>query len=370
MKRWIKWSGVLTVVLSLGLLFSLVGTFGGSDPAGSCGNDSDIPAIDNKTMAENADQIYSHVKQAFPKATVEGLSGMIGNFQQESQVSPKSIERPQDPLSGHGLAQWTSGRASALMDFAKSKHKEWSVLDLQIEFLIHELKGSESASINVLKETSVHQATLDWQKKFERAGEPVIQNRLKYADQWYARFGTHDPGGAAAIGNASNGDSEILGCDSGDSGDVVKTAKSLVGYFHYSQSKRTQFGSVEKPDKEGFTDCSSFVWLVLTKAGYKTPAKVGWFTGSMTPDARETHQWLKSVPEEEAKAGDVVIVNQGAGAGDNGHTGILAEKWHGKSTKIIQEGGNGDRVNIDAFGTSFMSLIEGGDICLARPIKK
>ncbi|MGG5370956.1 phage tail tip lysozyme [Enterococcus sp. AZ196] len=370
MKRWLKWSGVVTIIVSLGLLFSLVGTFGGSAPTGACGNDPNIPAIDSKTMEDNADQVYSHVKKSFPEATVEGLSGMIGNFQQESQVSPKSIERSDDPLSGHGLAQWTSGRATALINFAKQKGKEWSALDLQIEYLISELKGSEKGSVSVLKETDVHQATLDWQTKFERAGVPAIQNRLKYADQWYARFGSHDPGSSSAIGNASDGDSEVLECDSGESGDIVKTAKSLMGYFHYSQPKRTQFGTVEKPDKEGFTDCSSFVWLVLTKAGYKTPSNVGWFTGSMTLDARDTKQWLKAVPEGEARAGDIVIVNQGAGAGDNGHTGILAEKWHGKETEIIQEGGNGDRVNIDAFGTSFMSLIEGGDICLARPIKK
>lgn len=323
MKRQWKWLGVVTIFLSLGLLFSLIGTFGGTEPSDSCGSTPEIPPIDNKTMEENGTQIYRYIKREFPESTVEGISGALGNFQQESQVNPLAIERKIDPLSGHGIAQWTADRATNLMAFAKKKQKKWSALDVQLEFLIQELKGAESGSVRVLKETDVHQATLDWQTNFERAGEPAIQNRLMYADQWYVRLGVQDPGGSSAIGNASEGDSETLDCssDSGENGKVVKTAKSLLGYFHYSQEKRAQFGTVETPDKEGFTDCSSFVWLVLTKAGCKTPENVGWFTGSMTFDARKTHQWLKELPEGEAKAGDIVIVNQGAGAGNNGHTG-------------------------------------------------
>ena len=84
----------------------------------------------------------------------------------------------------------------------------------------------------------------------------------------------------------------------------------------------------------------------------------------------ENEQYLREISESEAQAGDVIIVNKGGGAGSNGHTGILTEKWKGYDTKIIQEGGNGDRVNIEAFGTSFTSLISGGDICFARPVKK
>ena len=98
---------------------------------------------------------------------------------------------------------------------------------------------------------------------------------------------------------------------------------------------------------------------------------MGWFTGSMASDAKGSHQYLKQISENDAKAGDIVIVNQGAGAGNNGHTAILMDKWQGKDTKIIEEGGDTTgHVNESKFGTAFYSLLSGGDVTLARPIKK
>ncbi|MCH8626201.1 peptidoglycan amidohydrolase family protein, partial [Lactiplantibacillus plantarum] len=87
-------------------------------------------------------------------------------------------------------------------------------------------------------------------------------------------------------------------------------------------------------------------------------------------DAKGSHQYLKQISENDAKAGDIVIVNQGAGAGNNGHTAILLGKWQGKATKIIEQGGVGDKVNESTFGTAFYSLLSGSDVTLARPIKK
>ena len=97
---------------------------------------------------------------------------------------------------------------------------------------------------------------------------------------------------------------------------------------------------------------------------------MGWFTGTMASDAKDSHQYLKQISENDAKAGDIVIVNQGAGAGNNGHTAILLGKWQGKATKIIEQGGVGDKVNESTFGTAFYSLLNGSDVTLARPIKK
>lgn len=108
----------------------------------------------------------------------------------------------------------------------------------------------------------------------------------------------------------------------------------------------------------------------MQKAGYKVPANMGWFTGTMASDAKGSHQYLKQISENDAKAGDIVIVNQGAGAGNNGHTAILLGKWQGKATKIIEQGGTGDKVNESTFGTAFYSLLNGSDVTLARPIKK
>lgn len=333
-----------------------------------------VSAIDSKSMDENAQQIASYIKKEIPEATMQGIAGMLGNFQRESHLDPNAIERPNDPLSGHGLAQWTAGRATQLMSFSKEKGKPWSNLGLQLAYLVQELKGPEKAAIEALKKTDVHEATNAWQTLFERAGVPALDERILFADQWYAKLGTSDPASKASLTNAAKG--ETMAGDCGEitnsaSGDVLTIAKKWLGWFRYEQiHPAPSLGSdLKNPNKSGETDCSGFVWLVLNKAGYKVPENMAWFTGSMASDARGEQQWFKEISESDAKAGDVVIVNQGAGAGSNGHTGILMEKWQGKATKIIQEGGNGDSVNIEAFGTSFTSLLDGGDVCLARPIK-
>lgn len=333
--------------------------------------------VDSKSKEENAKAIYDYVGSQIPEATPQGLVGMIGNFEQESQLNPAAVERPNDPLSGHGIAQWTAGRTTSLKNFASSKGKEWSNLGLQLEYLISELKGAEKNGVSALKASSVAQATEEWQTKFERAGIPAMGNRLTYADKWFAKLGTSDPVASAALSLGADAKQEKYNSDctsstsDSDNGDIVKTAKQFIGWFNYSQPMRTQFGTIETPNKEGYTDCSSFVWFILTKAGYKTPANVGWYTGSMTPDARGTHQYLKEVSKSDAKAGDIIIVNQGSGAGNDGHTAVLIENWHGNTTKIIESGGmqNG-KVGQGQVDLSFGYLLNGGDICIARPIKK
>ena len=150
-------------------------------------------------------------------------------------------------------------------------------------------------------------------------------------------------------------------------------SKHYKGWFYYNQTHPSQdLGDLNNPNKNGGTDCSGFVWLVLNKAGYRVPTNMQWFTGTMAADARIDHKYLKEVNKNEAKAGDIVIVNQGSGMGSNGHTAFLLEGWQGNNTKIIQEGGRYDResVNEDKFGTSFTNLLKSGEVVFARPIKK
>lgn len=331
----------------------------------------------NQGSKKNGLQIATEISKKFP-TTPQGLAGMLGNFDQESQNMPTAIERPNDPLSGHGIAQWTAGRTTNLMNFAQSKGKDWTDLGLQIEFLIHELETTEKSAQAALKASTVEEGTVLWQTLFERAGIPMMGNRLNYANQWYAQLSSNDPITQLTLSNGATAGqqdeidicSDSLSTSSAD-GNVLKVAKSLSGYFHYSQPLRTQFGSVDNPDKNGYADCSSFVWLVLTKAGYKTPANVGWFTGSMASDARGAKQYLQEISPSDAKAGDVVIVNLGSGIGNDGHTAILAEDWHGLTTKIIEQGGmNHNGVGEGQVDLSFGYLLNGGDVCLARPVKK
>lgn len=198
--------------------------------------------------------------------------------------------------------------------------------------------------------TDPSQAAYAFENNFERPAT-AHPDRQGYAVYWYNKFK----------------DLKIPQANS----DIVSVAKSLLEYFTYQLIHGEAYiGSVANPDRNGVTDCSGYVWLVLAKAGYRVPGNMQWYTGSMTSDARGAHNWFREINENEARAGDVVIYNVGGGAGANGHTAILLENYRGNDTQIIQMGGDSRKsgVNTSTIGYSFGSLL-GGDRCLARAVK-
>lgn len=280
-------------------------------------------------------------------------------------------------------------------EFAPAGDKRWLDVGEQTKWFIqHKLPGWNPAyGIGVHPKTFKEFAHYDDPKKAcdawncaEIGNASNVPQREANAVTAYNMFGGKDikandaaldAGAAAASTGAVGSDSSedcTDGSDAGSSeGNIVDVAKSLLGYFHYGQVHGvSNIGSVDHPNKDGTTDCSGFVWLVLTKAGYSTPDDMGWFTGSMASDAKGSHKWLKQISEKEAKAGDVIICNQGSGSGNNGHTAILEEDWHGGDTKIVQEGGTGGSggVNESNVSQSFGDLFTSGDVVLARPVKK
>lgn len=206
--------------------------------------------------------------------------------------------------------------------------------------------------------------------------ESYLNNLIPWYNQYIQLHGKDKDStlSDATDGAVDSGESDTAGdsCSSDDvgaaDGNILQVAKSLLGYFTYQQSHGVSYiGSVEHPNKGGVTDCSGFVWLVLKKAGYSVPDNMQWFTGTMESDAKGSHKWLKQIDESEASAGDVVIVNSGAGAGNAGHTAILEEKWKGDSTKIIEMGGGLEHVNERTFKAAFYGL--NGRRTFARPVK-
>lgn len=350
----------------------------------NCGDDttsSQVTNLDDKGMEENAKNIARHWKQKYG-ATPQAAAGILGVLQLESRLDPKSVN---SSSGATGLAQWLGGRKDKLEDLAHKESKPATNLGVQLDYLDQELNSSYYASNKqIFKYTDVHKATKAWLMDYEGMSKNpeqwFLSKRYAFADHWYSVIGTKDPVAGDSLKNASQ-DEEAnanLDCasdtDTGKAdGNIIKTAKSMKGYFKYGQSHPSaDLGTnLKNPNKSGTTDCSGFIWLTLNKAGYKVPANMGWFTGTMASDAKGSHQYLKQISENDAKAGDIVIVNQGAGAGNNGHTAFITENWHGKNTKIIEEGGDTTgHVNESTFGTAFYSLLSGSDVTLARPIKK
>ena len=373
-----KWKLIAYIVGgALLLIILLIAALTGQLQENSCDNSTTTETqLDSKSMTENAKNIYAHWKQKYG-ATPQAAAGILGVLQLESRLDPKSVN---SSSGATGLAQWLGGRKDKLEDLAHKENKPATNLGVQLDYLDQELNSSYYASNKqIFKYADVHKATKAWLMDYEGMSKNpeqwYLSQRYGYADHWYSVLGASDPVAGNTLDNASSGNLTELGCDSDPSysgGSIVKNAESMKGDFSYVQTHPSpDLGSdLKNPNKTGGTDCSGFVWLALNKAGYKVPANMGWFTGTMASDAKGSHQYLKQISENDAKAGDIVIVNQGAGAGNNGHTAILLGKWQGKATKIIEQGGTGDKVNESTFGTAFYSLLNGSDVTLARPIKK
>lgn len=281
--------------------------------------------------------------------------------------------------------------------FAPAGDSKWKSTKSQNDFVWTSEVQKATWLNEYINLSSVEKAVEMWFVKYER-GMSLNPAKIDSGKKAYEVFGgsniSADSALANAVDTANQGEEEAKerssnlnicapndGLDSsgatlsGDSGEIVSIANSLLGYFKYVMIHGESYiGSVDKPDKGGVTDCSGFVWLVLAKGGYKNPPNMGWYTGSMEDDALGEQKYLKKISAEEAKAGDIVIVTA---SGKTGHTAILLEDWKDakpseNTTEIIQMGGiSMDGVNSDAFNSSFRSLVNGNHtITFARAIKE
>jgi hypothetical protein len=104
------------------------------------------------------------------------IAGLEGNllYESGSALNPKQVQfgchLPPGPC-GVGIAQWTDPgpRFSALVAFANSKGVSWSTLDVQLQFVWHELLTTPSFGLSALKAcTTTSCATLTVERKYER----------------------------------------------------------------------------------------------------------------------------------------------------------------------------------------------------------
>ena len=94
--------------------------------------------------------------------------------------------------SGFGLAQWTFERKEALLEFAGTAEKA-AELDTQISFLIKELRTTEKAALDALRQTtSPERAAEVFEQKFERAGIKAQGERNAFARASFGRLTSRD----------------------------------------------------------------------------------------------------------------------------------------------------------------------------------
>lgn len=135
-------------------------------------------------------------EQGFTNAQV---AGVLGNFHQESGFNPRvneggAVGGPTG-RGGYGLAQWTGGRQTALVNFAKQRKMDPGDPNLQADFLVYELQGPERRAADSLRKAqSPEQAALVFRRDFERAGIPKDEVRMQAARNMLPKLGALDQG--------------------------------------------------------------------------------------------------------------------------------------------------------------------------------
>ena len=176
-----------------------------------------------------------------------GAAGLMGNLLAESGLRPNNMEdQYQSKLGyndesytravdngtytnfvkdavGYGLAQWTYWtRKQNLLNFARQNNKSIGDLDMQLHFLVKELKESFTNSVyNILKKaTSVLEASNAVLLNFERPANTsasVQATRAKYGQTYYDRYAS----------GASSNKSEVKGMIEFKKGDSAQIAKNF-----------------------------------------------------------------------------------------------------------------------------------------------
>ena len=142
----------------------------------------------------------------------EATAGIMGNMQAESGINPSVIQgNGRGPAAG--IAQWEnynkkSDRWADMAAHAKSKGKEWTDLQSQLEFIDMELSGNaprDNYTATLLKKkvggiegfkalTDVGKATDVFESSFERAGIRAIQKRIGFANKIYSEMSNSSAG--------------------------------------------------------------------------------------------------------------------------------------------------------------------------------
>ncbi len=117
--------------------------------------------------SQRAREIAKALKQAYPEATDAGIAGILGNWMQESGLSPSAID-PAD--HGTGLGQWTFGRETGLRNWLREHGYAWDSAKGQLEYALHE-PGESSAFKSVLRMSSPADAARAFFAGWESGGD-------------------------------------------------------------------------------------------------------------------------------------------------------------------------------------------------------
>jgi hypothetical protein len=186
--------------------------------------DEDLPTEDDLPPARSEAGLGNNPRTAFNFFVSKGLTkiqaaGVVGNLMQESSVRPTAVEFGGGP--GRGIAQWSiNGRwnsgKNSVVSFAAARGVDRWALQTQLDFVWHELTVVGGYGFSELKAAStLSQAVVVFQNKYEKCGTCAQGKRLTYAQQVLSQYGNDAPtgGGSTPTPTSAQCHSATLGQD-------------------------------------------------------------------------------------------------------------------------------------------------------------
>lgn len=106
-------------------------------------------------MENNANEFYGYFNSK--GFTIESISGMLGNLQQESNINP-GMKQTASASSGWGLIQWTP--SSNLTDYANAQGSDWATGEIQTQLMWDEIINGTYNRYYKDKNGNIHDSTV------------------------------------------------------------------------------------------------------------------------------------------------------------------------------------------------------------------
>lgn len=324
------------------------------DPrATSCGIDSTSAAGDGELYTTNVEKSFTlgtdnsmravnlanQIKADFSLTDAQA-AGIVGNFMWESggahlppNVNEGGKAGPPAFHGGYGWAQWTGGRQKTFIDFAISKGYMGSKSDhandaANYAYLKYELIKTERSTLPAVgRATSAAEAAKAFEANFERAGKPVLDKRINFANMLYTALKSGKGIDVNAPPTASDPGGEATGCVLDGNGIPAggKVFDTVVFPLGVGQSKIRNKGIF----KNGTTQRGGHPYIafdILAAAGTPVVALVGGVvtsynkTGSMAGNVTIYNEEKKlhvfythMIPSGKIKQGDQIAMGQPLG---------------------------------------------------------
>ncbi len=134
-----------------------------------------------------ADLIWTYLKKK--GWTDTAIAGMLGNFQQESHLSPSLVE---SNGIGFGLGQWSFERRTGLEAYAKGLDKPVNDLYMQLDYLtVEPVEGAYVRTYMKTDFSSPAEAAIAWCNNWERPNKAKARLgtvRIPYAMAYYEHY--------------------------------------------------------------------------------------------------------------------------------------------------------------------------------------